>query len=125
MKESILLVMKESILIGDEGVNIIGDEGVNIIGDEGVNIIGDEGVNIIGDEGVNIIGLQSAVFDVNHIYKPRYSLKLCSTLYACSKEARHKSGSQISVFVPDQHNYARWTGVHIHDHVTNNMSRPV
>ena len=48
---------------------------------------------IIGDNGANIIG---DVLDLNHIYKSRYSLKFCSaTLYACLKEAHHKSVSQV------------------------------
>ena len=53
---------------------------------------------IIGDKGVNIIGLQSAVLDVNHIYKSRYSPKLCSTtLHARLKEAHHKSGPHLDI----------------------------
>ena len=62
-------------------------------------LIGGTGVAaIIGDNRIHIIGLQNAVLDVNHIYKSRYSLKLCSAaVYACLKGAHHKSGSQIDL----------------------------
>ena len=45
-------------------------------------LIAGQGVDaIIGDKGVNIIGLQSAVLDVNHIYKFHYSLKFAQQLF--------------------------------------------
>ena len=62
-------------------------------------LIGGTGVDtIIGDKRVNIIRLQSAVLDVNHMYKSCYSLQLCSaTLYSCLKDSHCKSGSQIEL----------------------------
>ena len=64
------------------------------------NILGGSWLdNILGGAAIDTIGLETAVLDVNHIHKARYSLQLSVVvIYACLKEAYAHSKSDLPFF---------------------------